>query len=111
MHRKDWVTHLVSPAHFKKIQELKAEQGSTPSLEAAESHFQDELFSIHIELNMEERVTNAITIQSRDGKEPLTEEMKEILKNDRGEIVLPDGTHIFLYIGLNIGGESRQLIN
>ncbi|XP_021956802.1 uncharacterized protein LOC110852931 isoform X3 [Folsomia candida] len=91
MHRKDWVTHLVSPAHFKKIQELKAEQGSTPSLEAAESHFQDELFSIHIELNMEERVTNAITIQSRDGKEPLTEEMKEILKNDRGEIVLPDG--------------------
>jgi len=89
MHRIDWVTHLLSHNHIGRIHELKTE-GTTP-LGEQESPFQDELFAINMELARDERPTNAITIRSLDGKESLTEEMKEILKNDRGEIVLPTG--------------------
>lgn len=89
MHRKDWVTHILGPSHLQKLAEIKAE-GSVP-LEEHESTFQDELFTIHVDLNREERVTNVVTVKALNGKESLTEEMKEILKNDRGEIVLPEG--------------------
>lgn len=59
-----------------------------------ESLTQDELFTVHMELNRDERPLVGITIKSLDGRESLTEEMKEILKNDRGEMDLPDGKHI-----------------
>ncbi len=76
---------------MKTLQKLKDENGTSALLTDQESPNQDELFTIYMELNPDERITNAITIKSKDGRESLTEEMKDILKNDRGEIVLPDG--------------------
>jgi len=95
MHRIDWVTHMLSASHLKKLADLKAAgsttEGNGPTLEDQETPSQDELFAVYVDLARDERTTNAITVKSIDGKQSLTEEMKDILKNDRGEIVLPEG--------------------
>jgi hypothetical protein len=91
MHRIDWVNHTLSSSHLQKLADIKNTAGSEVSLEEQEVPSQDELFAVYLDLARDERPTNALSIRSSDGKQSLTEEMKEILKNDRGEIVLPEG--------------------
>ncbi|CAG7829914.1 unnamed protein product [Allacma fusca] len=88
VHRMDWVNHLYSLSHLRKLAELK-EQGA--DLEEQESSLQNELFSINLELGKDERPSSILNIRSQDYKQPLKDDLKEMLKNDKGELVLPEG--------------------
>ena len=84
----DWVNHLSSVAHLKKVVELKGEGVDIPE---AESPNQDDLFYIHVDIGREEKAINILSVKPADYKIPSKEDLKEMLKEENGELVLPEG--------------------
>lgn len=74
---------------MKKLSELKAEGKLSPS--DLESTSQEELFAVHIEVTKTEKPLNIVNFHSLGGREPLTDDVKDMLAGEKGEIVLPEG--------------------
>jgi hypothetical protein len=72
VHRMDWLNHLFSLTHLRRLYELKAEG---KDLKEQETPNQAELFSINIEMNSEEEPINFITIRNTEWKIPSKEGM------------------------------------
>jgi len=89
VHRKDYIEHIMSPAHKKKLIELKQE--GKVYVTDQESTLQEELFAVHIELTKEEKLLNIVNVHSLGGQQPLTDDIKSMLQGENGEIQLPTG--------------------
>lgn len=89
VHRRDWVEHILSVAHMKKLVELKQE-GKISVLDQ-ENTSQEELFAVHIEVTKDDKTMNILNIHSLGGRQPLTDDIKNMLAGEKGEIVLPEG--------------------
>ncbi|ODM93866.1 hypothetical protein Ocin01_12816 [Orchesella cincta] len=88
VHRRDWIEHLFSTGHLKKLLQLK-EEGQIVTDQETTS--QEELFAVHIEINKDERPLNIVNIHTLGGRVPLTDDVKDMLQGEKGELVLPEG--------------------
>jgi hypothetical protein len=84
----DWLNHLFSLTHIRRLYEIKAEGRE---LDEQESPTQDELFAINLEMNSEDLPTNFITIRNSDWKVPSKEDLKELLQDENGQVNIPEG--------------------
>lgn len=83
----DWLNHLFGLTHLRRISEQRQAGKDTSS---HESPTQEELFTINLEMNQEERPSNFITIRNLDWKVPTSSHIKDILQ-DETELQVPDG--------------------
>lgn len=106
----EWVNHQLSAAHLKKLVEAK-EKGD--NVEDSESTSQETLFAVNVEIGKDDKQINIFKFKGAEFKGPSKEELREMLKEENGQFVLPEGEIVLpgeyqedTVYGMNCGTDS-----
>jgi hypothetical protein len=88
VHRADWIAHLITLSHLRRLVELK---GEGADMTCHESATQDELFAISIDMSGDDHITNAITIKAIEPQVVVKDDMSAMLNNGKDDLAVPEG--------------------